>query len=218
MKKIIAAIVSFCFIANLSSQDLSLYQKKELIRGKDTLRYRILYPQNYKKHKAYPLIVFLHGSGERGRDNEAQLKNGGALFLKEIIRSHFPAIVVFPQCPSDSAWSRSRRAANSNQREYLSAEEPPVPQQLVKMLMDSLAAKRLINTKRVYSAGFPSVEWVPMICLAGIRGIFPLRSPYAAPAIFPGSYKMQAMCLCGSSMALWIPQCPPIQTANYLKH
>ncbi len=186
MKKIIAAIASLFIFATLPAQDLTLYQKKELIRGKDTLRYRVLYPRKYKKNKAYPLIVFLHGSGERGRDNEAQLTHGGRLFLKEEIRDNFPAIVIFPQCPPDSAWARSRRIPNATRREYLSEAEPPVPQQLVKLLMDSLAANRLINTKRVYLGG---------LSLGGI-GTYDMLGRY------PG-YFSAAFPICGACNIPW---------------
>jgi predicted peptidase len=152
MKQTCLILLSFLCL-KLYGQDMALYEKKMLVRGKDTLRYRILYPKNYKKRKTYPLIVFLHGSGERGRDNEAQLTHGGKLFVREDIRNNFPAIVVFPQCPTDSTWTRSRRVPNSDQRVFLSEQDPPVPQQLVKILVDSLADNRIVNIKRMYIGG-----------------------------------------------------------------
>jgi predicted peptidase len=153
MKKLFGLALFFSFFHYTQAQKLDAYEKKILIRGRDTLRYRILYPEKYKKRKAYPLIMFLHGSGERGRDNEAQLAHGGDLFLKEMIRGHFPAIVIFPQCPDDSAWSKNRRVANSDQRIFLSDEAPTVPQLLVKILMDSLLENKLIDNKRIYLGG-----------------------------------------------------------------
>ncbi len=69
------------------------------------LPYRILYPENYDKNKKYPLVLFLHGAGERGKDNEKQLMHGARLFLKEENRKQFPAIVIFPQCPEESFWA-----------------------------------------------------------------------------------------------------------------
>ena len=68
------------------------------MQGQDTLPYRLLLPLNYNVKKKYPLILFLHGSGERGNDNEKQLVHGGDLFLMDSIRKNYPAIVVFPQC------------------------------------------------------------------------------------------------------------------------
>lgn len=153
MKKLFIILFAVSFLQGASAQKLDVYQKKMFINGKDTLRYRILFPQQYKKRKAYPLIVFLHGSGERGRDNEAQLIHGGDLFVKDAIRQHFPAIVIFPQCPSDSAWARTRRRTNSDDRIFLPDESAPIPQQLVKKLMDSLLQNNLVDSKRIYLGG-----------------------------------------------------------------
>ncbi|MCB9352667.1 MAG: hypothetical protein H6573_35060 [Lewinellaceae bacterium] len=50
-------------------------------------------------------MLFLHGAGERGRDNEAQLTHGAGLFLDKKNRRDFPAIVVFPQCAPDEFWT-----------------------------------------------------------------------------------------------------------------
>jgi predicted peptidase len=70
MKKVVLFFALLTSIYFSSAQDLSAYEKEFFIRGADTLRYRILYPGNYKKEKPYPLVVFLHGGGERGNDNE----------------------------------------------------------------------------------------------------------------------------------------------------
>ncbi len=153
MKKLFILLLVFSYTYPASAQGLNVYEKKLFINGKDTLRYRILYPENYRKRKAYPLIVFLHGSGERGRDNEAQLLHGGDMFISERNRKNFKAIVLFPQCPKDSVWSRFARNGSTNERRYLHAEPPPVPQILVKKLMDSLTENRIVDKKKVYLGG-----------------------------------------------------------------
>jgi len=84
---------------------LDIYEKKEFVFAeRKTLPYRILYPANYDKTKKYPLLLLLHGAGERGKDNEKQLAWGSKLFITEENRKNFPAIVVFPQCPEESFW------------------------------------------------------------------------------------------------------------------
>lgn len=81
------------------------FEKKKYVHTNgDTLPYRILLPQNYDHRIAYPLVVYLHGSGERGNDNQSQLINGGPQLLYEK-RKDYPAIVVAPQCPADQFWS-----------------------------------------------------------------------------------------------------------------
>lgn len=87
------------------SQDFILFEKKTFVttRG-DTLPYRILYPENYDKSKKYPLVLFLHGGGEKGRDNEKQLVNGVKVFLDPENRKKYPCIVIAPQCMPDDSW------------------------------------------------------------------------------------------------------------------
>src|SRR5687768_12681002 len=108
MKKIF--LVGFLLaVLGATAQDLSLYQKKEYKHsdGK-VLPYRILYPENYDKSKKYPLILFLHGAGERGSDNEKQLVHGAKLFVSDANRKAFPAIILIPQCPDDSFWASAK--------------------------------------------------------------------------------------------------------------
>lgn len=66
--------------------------------------YRILFPKNYDPAKSYPVFIFLHGIGERGSDNEQQLKWGASLFKADSIRDKYPSIVIFPQCLPDHYW------------------------------------------------------------------------------------------------------------------
>ena len=63
--------------------------------------FRMLYPVNYDRNKpgGYPMVLFLHGAGERGSDNERQLVHGSKMFINPENREKFPAIVVLPQCP-----------------------------------------------------------------------------------------------------------------------
>src|SRR5687767_969762 len=106
MRILICCILYFFFVSAVTyAQDLQAYQKKTYVSTKgDSLPYRILFPENYDKAKKYPLVLFLHGAGERGSDNEKQLVHGGKLFLDSLNRKNFPAIVVFPQCPTGNYW------------------------------------------------------------------------------------------------------------------
>ena len=183
--KIILAISAIMLFQHAFAQDLSAFEKKQFINGKDTLRYRILYPLKYKKHKAYPLVIFLHGSGERGRDNEAQLMHGGKLFANENIRKHFPAIVIFPQCPSDSSWARYRRGANSGERVFLSDEDAPVPQQLVKQLVDSLVNHFIVDNGRLYLGGLSLGGFGTYDLLTRYPGYFTAAFPICGTANIP---------------------------------
>ena len=152
MKKLIA-LFPVLFFLNGFTQPLTVFEKKLFIHGKDTLRYRIMYPENYKAKKAYPLVMFLHGSGERGNDNEAQLIHGGTVFADANFRTNFSSIVIFPQCPKDSSWSKARRNTNTDERVFPGNEVAPMPQQLVKQLMDSLLNSKKIEKRKIYLGG-----------------------------------------------------------------
>lgn len=82
----------------------TLFDSRIYLHAGDSLPYRILFPKNYDRTKKYPLILFLHGAGERGKDNLKQLTHGSLLFLADTIREKYPAIVIFPQCRENGYW------------------------------------------------------------------------------------------------------------------
>lgn len=66
-------------------------------------KYQVYVPSTYTQAQAWPVILFLHGAGERGKDGLLQTQTGlGAAIRQNADR--YPAIVVFPQCPPDSIW------------------------------------------------------------------------------------------------------------------
>jgi predicted peptidase len=68
-----------------------------------TYRYQVYVPADFTPNKKWPIILFLHGAGERGDDGEQQTQVG----LGPAIRQHperFPCIVVFPQCRYNNVW------------------------------------------------------------------------------------------------------------------
>lgn len=135
---------------------MAAYQKKSFAyEANKNLPYRILYPENYDKSKKYPLILVLHGAGERGNDNEKQLVHGAKLFLKAENRTQFPAIVVFPQCPSDSYWATSSidRSKNPIQFRFNYDSIPNWPQAAAIALVEKLKLEESIDNSRVYITG-----------------------------------------------------------------
>ena len=54
--------------------------------------------------EAVPLVVFLHGAGERGNDNNAQLKHCVHFFQDDTITSRYPFLLLVPQCPEGKRW------------------------------------------------------------------------------------------------------------------
>jgi predicted esterase len=65
-------------------------------------RYTVFIPENYSADRKWPVVLFLHGAGERGSDGKLQLTIGLAPAIKKR-QSSFPFIAVFPQCEDASA-------------------------------------------------------------------------------------------------------------------
>lgn len=59
-------------------------------------RYVVFVPRNYSPRRAWPVILFLHGAGERGSDGREQLSVGLGPIVRERA-ADFPYLVVFPQ-------------------------------------------------------------------------------------------------------------------------
>jgi len=156
MKKIFLTIQILFFALILRAQDLKKYDKGSFIKGKDSINYRILFPENFKPTEKYPIIFVLHGRGESGNDNEKQLTHGAKLFLKADIRKNFPAIIVFPQCSADSYWANVNISTNANGKRNFSFVEGGEPTKamhaLLGMVKDMLK-KPYINKHQVYVGG-----------------------------------------------------------------
>ena len=70
--------------------------------GGAKLPYRLLKPEKIEAGRKYPLVLVLHGWGERGTDNGKQLKDFGPTFLKPDVRKRFPCFVLVPQ--ANGSW------------------------------------------------------------------------------------------------------------------
>lgn len=162
------------------AQNLDLYQKHLYINIGDTLPYRLLLPENYDASKKYPLILVLHGAGERGNDNEKQLVHGSKLFLRDSIRRNYAAIVVFPQCPTTSYWSNVEITTNEKGKrnfDFKRCGKPTVAMALAINLVKHLQQNYPLNKKQLYIGGLSM----------GGMGTFEMvrRKPKTFAAAFP---------------------------------
>lgn len=90
-------------LASHASEPARFVQRSLDLHGK-TYRYQVYIPDGWTAKRSWPVVLFLHGSGERGSDNRSQLSQG----LPPWLRQHgkdFPALVVIPQAPDGSAWN-----------------------------------------------------------------------------------------------------------------
>lgn len=110
------------------------------------LHYRLLKPIDYDASQKYPLVLFLHGAGERGDDNKAQLVHGGRNFADPAFRKRHPAIIVAPQCPKESTWASFRPRSGDG-------GSPEAPLQRVFELVESLQKEFSVDATRIYGMG-----------------------------------------------------------------
>lgn len=68
--------------------------------------FSVYVPPEYSNERAWPVVLFLHGSGERGKDGLLQTEVGIATAIRRH-RDWCPAIVVMPQCRPDKWWTES---------------------------------------------------------------------------------------------------------------
>ncbi len=142
-------------------------------QGGDTLLYRILHP-DYDTTTTYPLVLFLHGSGERGNDNKAQLKWGVRNFATDEMMVLHPAIIVAPQCPKGARWAHFTGFSSG---EGLRLQSQPTPQmRLVIGLIHRLIKTDRVDTNRIYITGlsmgglgtYDAIERYPNVFAAAI--------------------------------------------------
>ena len=139
----ISLLVALIVIARISiAQDFVQFDKLTHQTTKYTLQYRLLKPKELKENQQYPLVLFLHGSGERGNDNVKNLKYITDLFLKEKNRNDFPCYVVVPQCPASENWTYPDWY-----------RDPREPTNSVVKLIDSLSNLPHVDKSRIYVAG-----------------------------------------------------------------
>lgn len=135
---LIAVTLIFQNHANAQSQKA----EKSKIVHKTEISFLSWFPESYYKNKKekYPLLIFLHGSGERGNDLNKVKAWGPPAFVES--RPDFPFIVISPQCPDGQWWN----VADLDQ------------------MLSKLLKKYRIDPDRVYltglsMGGFGSWEW-----------------------------------------------------------
>ncbi len=134
----LVALVSFLFApfgtscrsaAPPAGQSANLFEAT--VSRKISYRYLLYVPKAYTADvtKRWPLLLFLHGSGERGEDLAKVRFNGPPKQLDG--RDDFPFVVVSPQCRDDERWQSDALAA----------------------LLDDVAGRLRIDPDRVYVTG-----------------------------------------------------------------
>jgi len=135
----------------------------------DKLPYRIFVPPEYDAAVKYPLVLFLHGRGDRGNDNRSSIYNsklfhGARSIVSPNFRHEFPAIIIVPQCPDSPSYHEWARWYGSTDAQpqaglvfadgyYPSHDEPSPAARMVKELVDDTQTKFSVDASRIYITG-----------------------------------------------------------------
>lgn len=88
------------------------FLNRSVVIAGQTYRYEVFVPENFDRHKKWPVILFLHGSGERGDDGVLETDIGITHAIRHNV-ANFPFIVVMPQCRKDHRWIESDMQAQA---------------------------------------------------------------------------------------------------------
>src|SRR5580700_5845407 len=106
-RRLLALLVFYFLIAipaHATNHETGFLDRSITVRGA-TYKYQVFVPETWTPHQKWPVILFLHGSGERGDDGMDQTDVGIGTAIRSD-RGHFHAIVVMPQCRKNTWWTQ----------------------------------------------------------------------------------------------------------------
>jgi predicted peptidase len=116
----------------------------------EEFKYRLMAPAMVTKGKKYPLVVFLHGAGERGTDNELQLLYLPKLMAADAMREKFPCYFLAPQCRVGKQWVD---VPWGDKKSTPMSEEATDQLKTVVQMIDLTLKESPIDTDRIYLTG-----------------------------------------------------------------
>lgn len=149
-RAVLALTCLFIFSPHLHAEELYRPLIFQNDKG-EKLHYRLMTPEGYdpKGSEKYPLVLFLHGAGERGADNQKQLVHGTREFAKPEVRKKYPAFVLAPQCPDGKRWVEVDWTLDSHKQ--LPEDSDTI--KLVLQLISSMQKEYRIDQHRQYVTG-----------------------------------------------------------------
>lgn len=153
-------------------------EKQLWVSGKDKLPYRLLPPAHVAAGKKYPLLVYLHGAGSRGNDNEQPLKKLPAALTDSSNRAQYPCYVLVPQCAANSAWVWFPGFPNS----LAATDTPSTAGRLTLELIRTLTKTKNIDADQVYLTGYSLGGEGTFDLLSREPGMFACGVPLASVA------------------------------------
>lgn len=153
MRAILIALLLLINSVGFSQEGLIMKQFEYKTHKVDTtsIPYRFFIPSQ-KENELYPLIIVLHGAGERGSDNEVQIKYHqlATVWTDSINQANHPCFIIAPQCPKDNKW-----VDVSWKLPIFDFKSTPISNELTVVydLIERTIKKYPIDKKRVYITG-----------------------------------------------------------------
>ena len=140
----------------------------------EMLPYRLFIPASYNRETRYPLVVYLHGSADRGRDNNSQIANDcvADVLSRSSVQAAHPSFVLAPQAPVGTQWGFYKGN--------------PTPADLVVGTVQRLEREYSIDPNRIYLTGFSMGALGTFFLLGRYPDLFAAAVPLAGggdPAI-----------------------------------
>lgn len=149
------------------------------------MNYRYFLPANYDPNQEYPLVLFLHGSGESGTDNFRQVSNNISVLIDKT-ESEFPAVLVAPQLPRSRGWSVV------NQEDLTTA------------VLEEVLTDYSIDFDRLYLTGLSMGGFGTMNYLQILNGINPEILQFAAAAPIAGAFIQDELAPALQGVPVWL--------------
>ncbi len=137
----------------ISGEQAAYKVSVETARGTTDVNFWMFVPRSYKKKQAWPLLLFLHGAGERGSNLEAVKKWGPPRLVGK--DREFPFVVVSPQCPKRAGWDSKQ----------------------IKQLVEHVVKSYKIDESRMYCTGLSMGGYGTWSMLAAYPKLFAAAIP-----------------------------------------
>lgn len=149
---------------------------------KEQLPYRLFEPVKGDPKTLYPLVVYLHGRGSRGTDNEKQLGETVLHFANKENRTKYPCFIVAPQCSTKEPHDFWAKTVDSG---------------IVMELIKHLEKTHPIDPKRIYVVGVSDGGWGVWTFLERDPGMIAAAIPIAGQGEPKAAHKF-------ASVPIWV--------------
>lgn len=154
------------------SQESKLMEARTVKLTTATMGYRLFKPKNYSASQKYPIVVSLHGVGERGTNNTSQvdLEDLAHPWIEDSIQARVPHFIMIPQCPPDPiTWTSGATGGKVSEagKGILDA-------------LETLKKEFSLDTNRIYITGLSMGGAGTYHMLATNPGYFAAAAPCAA--------------------------------------